>query len=360
MPLIRKHGFTLVELLVVIAIIGTLVGLLLPAVQNAREAARRSACVNNSKQIALAVHNYHDANKAFPVGITPSYPGGTYGTSPEHYTGYSVHAFLLPFVEEQALFNKVRSDSVTGSQPWMKPCTWWPVNNSAFGTRVAGYVCPSARPLGGSYVDNGITVQGVCSYPVSVGSIVGYEALSQSSQNGAIRFGKATKLSDFTDGASKTILVGEQLFGDWDTTSGTTFNSRTDIARTSGAVWTYSYSTTSAAITGANLDAYGTACAAAGPSNHLGLSGAEWVRPTYFCSLFNTVATPNWKYPSCMDAASNTVGNANGVFPARSDHFGGATHAFADGSVAFIADNVDVSVYQGLGTRNGGENVSLP
>ena len=97
-------GFTLVELLVVIAIIGVLVSLLLPAVQAAREAARRMQCTNNLKQIGLALHNYESTNKKFPFGKGPSYPGAPV------YARWSQHAFILPYIEQQNLYNTIDFD----------------------------------------------------------------------------------------------------------------------------------------------------------------------------------------------------------------------------------------------------------
>ena len=97
----RSGGFTLIELLVVIAIIAILIGLLLPAVQKVREAAARMKCTNNLKQLALALHGYHDANRTFPYGKGPSYSGAVV------YARWSVHSQLLPYIEQQPLFNSI-------------------------------------------------------------------------------------------------------------------------------------------------------------------------------------------------------------------------------------------------------------
>src|SRR5512147_2313581 len=104
MPLNTRRAFTLIELLVVIAIIGVLIALLLPAVQAAREAARRSQCVNNLKQIGLAMHNYHSARNAFPLGSAKN-PKNWPGDSDLIWSGWSAHAMMLPYLEQQALFN---------------------------------------------------------------------------------------------------------------------------------------------------------------------------------------------------------------------------------------------------------------
>jgi prepilin-type N-terminal cleavage/methylation domain-containing protein len=154
-----KLGFTLVELLVVIAIIGILVALLLPAVQSAREAARRMQCSNNLKQIALSSHNFHDTYRKLPPGIlgpVPNnrYPSGT-NTSQHQYIGTLV--FLLPFMEQQPVYDRVDSvlnmrvdsyyprDHRAGDlvQPWYTQSASW----SAAQTKIPAYVCPSANPF---------------------------------------------------------------------------------------------------------------------------------------------------------------------------------------------------------------------
>ncbi len=124
----RKRGFTLVELLVVIAIIGILIALLLPAVQAAREAARRAQCSNNLKQMGLALHNYHDSFRTFPLPVIVSIqPTGTMGTS--HSWGLNI----LPYIEQGAVYDAYE----------MNLSCWDPVNEVAVGTHISGYVCPS-------------------------------------------------------------------------------------------------------------------------------------------------------------------------------------------------------------------------
>ncbi|MBN1853136.1 MAG: DUF1559 domain-containing protein [Pirellulales bacterium] len=136
----RAFGFTLVELLVVIAIIGILVALLLPAVQAAREAARRSTCESNFKQIGLALHNYHSAHKTFPPGTLFAVPdsGSACRDGPEEaYSGFGWGTFILPYMEEISLYDRL---DFTGTSPIYTDISW-----EAISTPVETYMCPSEK-----------------------------------------------------------------------------------------------------------------------------------------------------------------------------------------------------------------------
>ncbi|HIF34759.1 MAG: DUF1559 domain-containing protein [Pirellulaceae bacterium] len=151
----RRVGFTLVELLVVIAIIGVLVALLLPAVQAAREASRRSQCINNLKQIALATHNFHDVYKEFPAGMLCATPGQPAGTPQGGHQYVGTLCFILPFMENQPLFDRIEIDINRDHYPnqsypdQIKPVTRWyfnlPTRKLGF-VHIPGYECPSANP----------------------------------------------------------------------------------------------------------------------------------------------------------------------------------------------------------------------
>src|SRR5579871_2149683 len=150
----RRNGFTLIELLVVIAIIAVLMALLLPAVQQARESARRSQCTNNLKQIGLALHNYHEVHNSFPPSyLTYSnavmgFPGADSNTAPYGDTGpgWAALAILLPYMEQSNLYNSINQDV---------PC-WDPTNARVAQTQIATYLCPSALNGTGLYdVQNG-------------------------------------------------------------------------------------------------------------------------------------------------------------------------------------------------------------
>src|SRR5690242_4084853 len=145
----RRHrvGFTLIELLVVIAIIGVLIALLLPAVQAAREAARRAQCINNMKQLGIALHNYHSANNSFPVGFLYPQPSQTYPGVPALHYRWSVLAQLTPYLEQTSVYNALNMNwpiapgpsSVLGTPPW----TPFPANYTCLSAKINLFFCPS-------------------------------------------------------------------------------------------------------------------------------------------------------------------------------------------------------------------------
>lgn len=208
-----RRAFTLVELLVVIAIIGVLVGMLLPAVQSAREAARRNGSLSNLKQIGIALHGYHDAKRFLPSGFRSTTTGSWSGVSndavPESGPGWSFFAALLPYLEESALHAQIRFDL---------PITD-PLNKAARESIVPIFVDPgdtaarlidvtdSGSPPAAANVPTVLTQAAVCSYAGCLGT----ESYERQPFTGVFHRNSKIRLADITDGTSKTIGVGERM-----------------------------------------------------------------------------------------------------------------------------------------------------
>jgi prepilin-type N-terminal cleavage/methylation domain-containing protein len=203
-----RHGFTLVELLVVIAIIGTLVGLLLPAVQAARESARLNSCQNKLKQIGLAMHNSADIRKRLPPGCATVVTSGTSLSERDANSGATWVVFVLPFIEQAALAAKY-DHSV-----WSRDAT----NNAINKTRVPELLCPSHPPVTGLFFQaatgvanpSGFAGFAKGNYAANVGSDL-FDSFFTSTKRGpfSVRGVYGAKWSDITDGTSKTILASE-------------------------------------------------------------------------------------------------------------------------------------------------------
>jgi prepilin-type N-terminal cleavage/methylation domain-containing protein len=337
-----RLGFTLVELLVVIAIIGILVALLLPAVQAAREAARRMSCGNNLKQIALAIHNYHDTFKLFPSMRSGQllngqpFPGDFYPGCPQWINsgGFSWRALILPQMEQQALQNTM--DFKTTTAGCFTPLTQWfsgPVNPR--NVRLSAYECPSeATPMAGALAPtNYAGIYGATGNPFS-GPLGANDpsGLPQGTDPlGILSHDRQSAIAHVTDGTSNTIMVGEVYRG--------------------REFWNYQGS--------------------GGPvSNQTGQRCRDWLHETGFCGA-ETITPINAKDPTTGKASLDAIhwvddhndGNLhygragrNEGRPMSSLHPGGAQGAYADGAVKFIPETVDRRVWAGTGTKRGGES----
>jgi prepilin-type N-terminal cleavage/methylation domain-containing protein len=340
----RSPGFTLVELLVVIAIIGVLVALLLPAVQAAREAARRSQCSNNLKQMAIGFHNYEGTYKRLPrtaSSFIPVPPAAN--ASPNtggNWNGYSAHVMLLPFIEQDNVFKQFRWDQAhheaLAALPLPGPLT------VVRTTPIKTFVCPSDRTFPST------TELGVNNYGVSEGSCKGYTTNTAIS-NGMFVRAFDRPFADVTDGLSNTIMIAEFLKGD---NTNTLFTIHGDFVRNQPFPSTFADQYTSEA----DVTAYGVQCAG-GTADHRWYAGFQWSAPGYYNTEINTLAPPNWKYPACMPCAGCGEGDSGGVWPARSRHPGGAMHAMGDGSVRFVSNTVNFQAYQAMGSATGGEAI---
>ena len=302
----QKSAFTLVELLVVIAIIGILIAMLLPAVQAAREAARRMQCANNLKQIGLAMHNYHGANGVFPLG--------TNNTQEWWY----FLCDLLPYLEQQSLYDGFETAKETGIQPWYTSAkSTWP--KLVQGQAVAAYLCPSDG-LGGQTKGStagvpGADPDGVQLYLTNyLGVFDGFydsDTWAPSATTPKAVFGShSTRIADIVDGTSNTLMVAEYLTGETSDIRG------------------FAYSTRS------GLQFLHVALTPNSSSPDVLLSNIQ------ICS--SDMDLPLLNMPCIC---------TNGPFTsaARSRHPGGVQAVLCDGSVQFFNNTIDSDLWQSLG-----------
>jgi prepilin-type N-terminal cleavage/methylation domain-containing protein len=301
-----RRGFTLIEVLVVIAIIGILVALLLPAVQSAREAARRMQCQNNLKQIGLALHNYHGTHQTFPPGSF------WYGDSASNRGSILIQ--ILPFLEQQNLYNQFDFTKKVDDQTAMQ------------GTVIPAYVCPSDNNrtlLSGRAIHNYAASAGptphidspTCTCATAAAFNAYAKAADPDSTYGGLpdfagpfyRTGVATTMQDCRDGLSNTIYFGEV---------------RRDC------------------------------------SNHI---QQGWMRSNNGNGLVATQVPIN--YDSCHAEASNPCNkpcNWSTELAYKSNHSGGCLFVLGDGSVHFFGETIDHAVYQLLGAKADGKTFSMP
>ncbi len=350
----QPRGFTLVELLVVIAIIGVLVGLLLPAVQAAREAARRMSCSNNFKQLGLAMHNYHSAYDQLPIHGSGTFrPTTQAGSGPNDFPGHnqrmlSIHVGMLPFFEQQALWEMISNpydkdqDPATTGDIWqaMGPGTWvreFP----AWATDIAMLRCPSDPGVG-------LPALGRTNYGANLGDAIlqtewGYWRFTGGTWNqdeiqnakGSCRgfFVQRTnsKFRDVLDGLSNTIAMGEMItdLGDRD--------KRTQININNG--WFPDGVRGHANVCDDDVDVerpnFWRATGVTLEGDVTRRRGFRWAHSGGAFSSVNFMRSPNT--PLCFGGAWDTIGQA----PVSSRHQGGAHVLMGDGAVRFITDSIE-------------------
>jgi prepilin-type N-terminal cleavage/methylation domain-containing protein len=301
----RRRGFTLIELLVVIAIIAILIALLLPAVQQAREAARRSQCLNNLKQLGLALHNYHDAYNTFPPGWIGASPAGA---DTEGLSGFAWGAQLLPYVDQGPLYNSLN---------FKASCFDSAFNGPALSTVLSVFRCPSDPSRDRWDIkDEANPTTTLATLPTAnyVGSFgtEGFEDLcenppfpnAQCRGDGVFYHNSVIRMRDLTDGSSNTLMVGEHKT-----------DTRSIITASGDPPW---HSTWVGFVAGGEEPA----ARIVGVSDH----------------------TPN--HPALhMDDYSSW-------------HTGGVHLLMGDGRVRFLTENVDLNLWKSIATRSGGEVVA--
>jgi prepilin-type N-terminal cleavage/methylation domain-containing protein len=299
-----RRGFTLIELLVVIAIIAVLIALLLPAVQQAREAARRTQCKNNMKQLGLALHNYHDISNSFPMGAINGYDCGG--------TRMTYAPALFPQMDQANLFNAMNAwlaVNTNGLWAWQPNSTG---QNNA--TKIPGLMCPSDPNAGTNQYNNegsrgnysAVTGGTDCNTVPTTGAFGpgGYSPTGKTSP--------ITSMRDFVDGLSNTIMVGEMVVPATNDKRGGIFN----------------------------------AC----QSNSF--ISTRYPPNTTVPDIVQTTVCANSVFTPCVEQTGTNL-NAS----SRSMHTGGAHQLLGDGSVRFVSNNIDTLTFNYLGTRAGNEVV---
>jgi prepilin-type N-terminal cleavage/methylation domain-containing protein/prepilin-type processing-associated H-X9-DG protein len=300
----RRRGFTLIELLVVIAIIAVLIALLLPAVQSAREAARRISCVNNLKQLALAVQNYHDVNNQFPIGgighdpVTGLYP-------PANYRQPFIIG-ILPFIEQGTLFNAYNMADQFETL----------MNLTVRSMFIATYSCPSETAQVFFKTATDYDVKG--SYGVNWGVNIYFQPVLK----GPFWLAYGARIAEITDGTSNTIMLLEVR---------QTPSPNTNVLDRRGRIW--------------NDDSATYQVTAKLTPNSMA--------PDYSACVNNPI--PN---TPCINGGTSGTITLNYYMAARSTHPGGVNAAFCDGSVRFIKNSINPTTYQALFSESGGEVIS--
>ncbi|ADG66013.1 protein of unknown function DUF1559 [Planctopirus limnophila DSM 3776] len=353
----RRRGFTLIELLVVIAIIAILIALLLPAVQQAREAARRTQCRNNLKQLGLALHNYHDV---FGTFVYRKGGTGAYGATPQQNSGRrSGLVSLLPYIDQSPLYNRIEAGDLAGTSyggtavapggphGWASWSTW--------NVSIPGFQCPS---------DAYATPVSTHNYMFSVGDTIqdpnntGTSNHDLQNVNGLFANRRCLGVRDITDGTSNTIAMSERCRANF----GLATNSNRLVVE-------------GQAMNKTGLQANPLQCRSIATNGRYnaaeevkGYSGTRWTDGQIERCGFHTVLPPN--SPSCAEGNNGNADSPVSVITPTSRHTGGVHALMADGAVRFISDNIDTGnlatgstiggpspygVWGALGTRAGGE-----
>jgi len=295
---LTARAFTLIELLVVVSVIGLLVAMLVPAVQAAREAARRIQCANNLHQLGLAISGYESASGVLPPGFGPN--------------GFSLHARILPFLDGLAIYNSVNHALDQGAGE----------NHTARTSQIDAFLCPSDRRASTQAVWSNYSGNAGCGY-----QRYGYNgAISSAAQPLAV--------ASFTDGLSNTALMSEIILGDM---------VGTDPRR-------IVYSTPDLSQAG-QYEQFAAACAAFFGAKPLGsaIRGNDWSGGGFDSTLYNHVLGVN------ANSCKNDVLSPVGAWSAASWHPGGVKVLFADGRVVFITNSISLSAWRSAGSRSGGE-----
>ncbi|AGA25312.1 DUF1559 domain-containing protein [Singulisphaera acidiphila] len=326
----KRRAFTLIELLVVVSIIGLLIGLLLPAVQAARESARRMQCVNNLKQVALGTHNFETANGSFPLG-TSSGPSLA-----------STLVFLLPFLEQGNRYDQFDLTANVSD-------TW--TNLTVRSQDISMFLCPS-DPSRGQWVDPLIqagqppAVTGRTNYFGNLG-VHGWaynskgDVIKDSRHIGVFAYLSSTRLAEISDGSSNTVMFAEIKRG------AAPASDDLDVIVVLPNLWGAGNPATNAN----NLKPLAV-CNTLPGYKRIPYVGLQYQRGSLNSALYTHTLVPNSKNRDCISATVDQIHLAS-----RSYHPGGVNVALCDGSVRSIKESIQLDVWKALGTRAGAETI---
>jgi prepilin-type N-terminal cleavage/methylation domain-containing protein len=338
----NRGGFTAIELIVVIGVISILIALLLPAVQSAREAARKATCQNNLHQIGLALTQYEADYQCYPIACTNqdvAVPNQV-DTEMIYWGDYSIHVRLLPYLEERAVYSSINFNVGTaaldglalGTTPEQQELSLF--NSTAQYTRVAAFLCPTDS---GPFDEFGTNYRA----NVGVGPYKANTAEFRDSGNGLFQiWQRLTRPSSVVDGLSHTAAFSERLRG-------------SGLQNSPAAERDY-WALVPPAVSADQLLQACVVAARPGASPTFVLSGRTWFWIGYERTFYTHAQTPNGIIPDCVLPSASSV---SGMSTARSRHFGGVNLVMADGSTRFVLESIDLAAWRGLGTRNGSELV---
>lgn len=352
-PRTQRTAFTLIELLVVIAIIAVLIALLLPAVQQAREAARRTQCRNNLKQLGIAMHAYVESSSMLPPGRIVYFGADDHtqsangGATTGNGNCFSAFAQLMPQLDQSVIYNQINFNSGPDTTP----------NNNIAIVQPSVFMCPS--DFGYRALAQGSGFTGVTNYVMNTGNTV---AVSPNNPSGSRVTGiffenSGVRFSDITDGTSQTVCLSEQVLsnpGD-PTNNGGNWNG---VLPTTGFVLTTGNNNTTQ---GPELINYPGDCAS---GNKLQLTRGNRIlygAPGH--TMYNHLRVPNDPGIDCRGGLPHSARNyywwsrLTHNVTSRSQHIGGVHSLFVDGHVQFISGNLSLKIWQALGSRNGSELV---
>jgi prepilin-type N-terminal cleavage/methylation domain-containing protein len=354
----KSRGFTLVELLVVIAIIGVLVALLLPAVQAAREASRRTQCSNHLKQIGLALHNYLGTHNVFPPGRMHPYFGNFAGSGThECWTGaVSVQTHLLPYLELGTTYNQFNFIYSRVRVPPLGPPDC-PQNLAVVSTHFPLFLCPSegrkrsGTPMNSYRYNTGVTF---CPSVAWFDSSADLEPWSTNCRReiyggaGGLFGDQPTGPRNVSDGLSNTAAFSERVLGDLDGGLIREGDFRRTVPQTPDQ-------TTATILASCTLNLPLTDS----HTSDMGLGPGAWTYGHAYRTVYNHLFTPNSPIRDCSTNVSAVDGNNEGaIVTARSHHPSGVNVLIADGGVRSVSNNINLTVWRALGTRDGGEALS--